>query len=78
MKKDFILNWFAERSTMSREDLEKDLNLNYLEHRLIDSFAFLDLISTCEDEFNIQFSDDDLQNDEIFTISGLIGILEGK
>ncbi len=77
-KRDFVLNWFAENGTLSREELEEDTGVNYLELGLIDSFAFLELISTCEEEFGIQFDDDDFQNEDIFTIEGFIGILENK
>ena len=59
MKRDFIIGWFAENSTLSREELEKDLTINYLEAGVIDSFGFLDLISACEEKLGIAFSDDD-------------------
>lgn len=78
MKKDLIIGWFTENSTLSREELEKDLTINYLEAGVIDSFGFLDLISTCEEKLGITFSDDDFSDDKIFTISGLIDIVTGK
>lgn len=78
MKKDFIIGWFAENSTLSREELEKDLTINYLETGVIDSFGFLDLISACEEKLGITFSDDDFSNDKIFTIAGLIDIITEK
>ena len=78
MKKEFVIDWFSENSTMSRKEIENDTSINYLEQGLIDSFAFLELISTCEEKFKIEFSDDDFQNDDIFTIEGLIRIIEKK
>ena len=78
MKKDFIIGWFAENSTLSREELEKDLTINYIETGVIDSFGFLDLISACEEKLGITFSDDDFSNDKIFTIAGLIDIITEK
>lgn len=78
MKKEFIINWFVEKSTMSKEELEKNLDVNYFEQGLIDSFAFLELITACENEFGVIFSDEDFENDDIFTVSGLISILEKK
>jgi acyl carrier protein len=78
MKKDFIIGWFAENSTLSREELEKDLTINYLESGVIDSFGFLDLISACEEKLGITFSDDDFSDDRIFTIAGLIDIITEK
>lgn len=76
MKRDFIIKWFAERSILSKDEIEKDICINYFEKGLIDSFAFLELIAECEEKFNITFSDDDFANDTIFTINGLIEILE--
>lgn len=78
MKKEFVVNWFAENSICTREEIEKDLSVNYFEQGLIDSFAFLKLIAECEEKFGISFSDDDFSNDEIFTISGFISILENE
>lgn len=78
MKKDYVIDWFEEKSTMTRNELEKDLSINYFENGLIDSFAFLELIAACEEKFNIAFSDEDFSNDEIFTIEGLINVLEKK
>lgn len=78
MKKDFIIGWFTENSTLSREELEKDLTINYLESGVIDSFGFLDLISACEEKLGITFNDDDFSDDRIFTIAGLIDIITEK
>ena len=78
MKKDFIIGWFAENSTLSREELEKDLTINYLESGVIDSFGFLALISACEEKLGITFNDDDFSDDRIFTVAGLIDIITEK
>ncbi len=76
MKKEFVLEWFEKNSTMTREELENNLEINYLEEGLIDSFGFLELISACEEQLGISFNDDDFANDEMFTLSGLIATLE--
>ena len=78
MAKEYILDWFAKKSTMSREELEKDLDINYFESGLIDSFAFLELTTACEKDLNIAFEDDDFADDAFFTVSGLIRIIEKK
>ena len=77
-KKEFIINWFFEKSMLSREEVEKGLEKNYFEQGLIDSFAFLELISQCEETFGMEFTDEDFSNEDIFTIKGLIDILEQK
>lgn len=76
MVKHFIEDWFLENGSLKKEDIKS--NDNYIESGYIDSFGFLDLIQTCEDRFNIHFSDDDFENDKIFTIDGLAEIIEAK
>lgn len=77
-KKVFVINWFVENSMLSCDEIETDLSVNYFEQGLIDSFGFLDLINQCEEEFGIEFTDEDFSNENIFTIKGLIDILEQK
>ncbi len=76
MKKEFVINWFVDKSAMTKDELEKDLNINYMEQGLIDSFAFLELIAACEKKFGFSFSDNDFSDERFFTISGLIETLE--
>lgn len=76
MEKEVIIDWFVEHSNISVDEIECDLDINYLEKGLIDSFGFLELISFCENQFGYTFADEDFSNDNIFTINGLINILK--
>lgn len=76
--KDLVLKWFANNSTLSMDELMVNYDINYLEQGVIDSFGFLSLISFCEDELGIILSDDDFSKQEIFTISGIVKILENN
>lgn len=76
MEKDFVVNWFIQRGALNSEEMKKAMHANYLEQGWIDSFGFLELIEACEQQFKITFSDEDFSDEAIFTISGLIGILE--
>lgn len=78
MKRDFIINWFVDNSALTREQIEADIDMNYLEKGVVDSFGFLGLIAACEEELGIEFDDDDFALDEIFTISGIIDVIENK
>lgn len=78
MKKEFIINWFLENSALSKEDIDNSLNVNFFDNGTIDSFGFLGLIAECEEKLNIIFDDEDFQNDRIFTIGGLIEVVENK
>lgn len=76
MVREFIYGWFAEKAGVSADEIGNEPDVNYFEQGLIDSFAFLELIGTCEEKFGMSFSDDDFQDEAIFTISGLIAIIE--
>lgn len=78
MKRSFVINWFVEHSTLTKEELEENNDINYLEQGWIDSFAFLELLSSCEEQLEIRFSDEDFDNDDFFTIEGFISALERK
>ena len=78
MIREFIVNWFVESSSLSREQIEEDLEVNYIDKGIVDSFAFLELISACEENLEIEFTDDDFSNESIFRIAGIIRIIEAK
>ena len=78
MIKKWIINWFVTNSGMLEEEILVNTDKNFLEIGLIDSFGFLGLISACEEELNIVFSEDDFLKDQIFTISGIVKIISEK
>ena len=78
MIKKYILDWFEKNCSYKASDMDLVGEKNYLETGIIDSFGFLKLIASCEEEFNIFFSDDDFSGENIFSINGLIGIIEKK
>jgi acyl carrier protein len=75
---DWILDWFEENTTVSRQDAINDRNLNYFEKRWMDSFKFILFISEIEEKFCISFSNEEFQNREFATISGLCSIVQRK
>ncbi len=78
MIRDFIIDWFVEHGTLSGEQIKESMDENYLEAGMIDSFGFLGLIGACEENFGITFQDDDFADDAIFTINGMIRLMEEK
>ena len=72
-----IIQWFSNNSSIG-DDATAHTKENYLEMGYIDSFGFLELISYCEEELGVSLSDDDFSNDEIFTIDGLVNVLDAK
>lgn len=72
----WIIAWFEQNSDISNADIDE--TKNYVENGWIDSFQFLDLISTIEEEFGVDFSDDDFAREELLTIKGIIEIISDK
>lgn len=69
----WITQWFE---TSSGENI--DIEENFFEAGLIDSFGVIELIEEIENEFNIKFDQIDFQNRDFPTISGLSLIIEDK
>lgn len=77
MNEEKIYDWFQKKGVDANTIIE-NRNANYLEAGLLDSLGFLELITMCEDTFEISFTDDDFLNDAIFSIAGLINIVKEK
>ena len=75
MIKEWITEWFTENGNT---DGELDFDSNYLDSGVIDSIAFVSLIAECEEQFEIAFEDQDFEGQEMFTINGLIRLIENK
>lgn len=61
--------------------IPKDIDvysLDYIDKGYIDSLALIKFIIELEDEFGIEFSDDELGSSSIKTVGGLIKLVERK
>lgn len=76
MTQNYIIDWFEKKGSIRKEDIA--MEDNYIERGYIDSFGFLELIQNCEDHFKIKFCDSDFEDENIFTVIGLIKIIENK
>ncbi len=74
--KDFIVD-YIQREYSLPEGIDLD-TFNYIESGYVDSLGLIQFIATIEDEYNIEFTDEDLQSPELKTIGGLIKIIESK
>ena len=75
--KEWVIAWFEENSSVSREVLEANLDENYFNAGYIDSFVFISLIGDIEEEFEVEFDNDQFTDRSFATINGLVGILDG-
>lgn len=76
--REWLVDWFCAHSAAGRDDIETNLESNYLEKGWIDSMQFITLISSVEDEFGVEFSNDEFQDRAFATIAGLSHIIAQK
>jgi len=76
--KKWILTWFVRNTDFEIDEIEKNLNEDYLLKGWIDSLKFITFISDMESKFNIIFSNDEFQNNSFSTINGIVKIIEEK
>ena len=68
---EWLVKWFKNNGEFKCVDIEDHLNENYFEMEYIDSFLFIQLISDIEQEFEIEFRNDQFQDRRFATIDGL-------
>ena len=74
--KNFVIDYIQREYTVPEEiDI---LALNYIEEGYIDSLGLLQFIATIEDEFGIEFTDEELASSKIQVVGALIEIIESK
>lgn len=72
----FITEYIQREYTIPEEvDI---FSLNYIESGYIDSMGLLQFIATIEDEFEIEFLDEELESDDIKIVGNLISMIERK
>ena len=74
--KSFVLDYIQREYTVPAEvDI---LSMNYIESGYVDSLGLIQFIATIEDEFEIAFSDEELENEDIKIVGKLISMIENK
>lgn len=74
--KEFILNEIQKEYS-----IEEGINLetlNYVEKGYVDSLGIIQFVLQIEDEYNIQFSDDEISSNEFQIVGKLIKMVESK
>lgn len=77
-KEQWVINWFVENASIEYQIIEQNIQSNYIEEGMIDSFGFIQLISDIEEEFKMSFDDDDFMDENIFTIKGISEKIEER
>lgn len=74
--KEFVTEYIQREYTVP-EDVDI-MTLNYVEGGYIDSMAFIQFISTIEDEYDIEFEVEDIDNPELRVVGKLIDFIKSK
>ena len=74
--KDFVLD-YIQREYSLPDDIEV-MEFNYIDSGYVDSIGLIQFIATLEDEFNISFSDKDMESEDIKIIGKLIDMIHKK
>ena len=74
--KEFVSEYIQREYTVA-DDIDI-MTLNYVESGYVDSMGLIQFIATIEDEFSIEFEDEELENPEIKVVGKLIELIERK
>ena len=74
--KEFVTEYIQREYTVP-EDVDI-MTLNYIDAGYIDSMAFIQFISTIEDEYDIEFEVEDIENPELRIVGNLIDFIKSK
>lgn len=76
--KEWLIDWFANHSSMNAAELEAASKEDYLKSGIIDSFAFVTLISDIDDEYEITFTNEDFLDPRFSNIEGLAAMISER
>lgn len=74
--KEFVTSYIQREYTVP-SDIDI-MTLNYKESGYIDSMGFVQFIATIEDEFDVEFEVEDMENPDVFVVGKLIEMIENK
>lgn len=74
--KEFVTEYIQREYTVP-EDVDI-MTINYIEAGYIDSMAFIQFISTIEDEYDIEFEVEDIENPKLRIVGKLIDFIQAK
>ena len=72
----WIVNWFVSEGEADENSIIENLDTNYFAAGFIDSFKFINMIADAEEEFHIEFDNDQFEDRSFSTINGLAIVIE--
>lgn len=74
----WIIEWFKKETGESDDEIRGKTSQNYFENGWMDSFRFIDFITTVEEKYEISFDNDEFQDRSFSTINGVIDNIADK
>lgn len=75
---DYLIQWFCKETGLKFETISDKVEENFFELGWVDSLLFINFICDVEQNFNIEFNNEDFQDRAFSTINGLSEIVERK
>lgn len=72
----WLVNWLTVNGGNDGAEIEKNINESYFAAGFIDSFQFINMISDIEDEFDIEFDNEQFEDRSFSTVRGMAKIIE--
>jgi len=76
--REWLVDWFDRQTAIPESTLREETDADYLQEGWIDSMLFIGMISSIEDEFDIEFSNDEFQDGSFATLDGLAELIAEK
>ena len=74
--KEFIVDYIQREYTLPADT--DVMELNYIESGYIDSLGFVQFVALIEEEFNIVFSDEELDSPDMKVVGKLVALIDRK
>ena len=74
--KEFIVDYIQREYTLPADT--DVMELNYIESGYIDSLGFLQFVALIEEEFDIVFSDEELDSPDMKVVGKLVALIDRK
>ena len=74
--KEFVTEYIQREYTVPED--RDIMTLNYIDEGYIDSMGYVQFIATIEDEFDIEFEVEDIENPDTKIVGKLIELIESK
>jgi acyl carrier protein len=71
----WLMDWFKQREASLSGMFEKQMKINYIEAKIIDSIGVIDLITSIESNFKIRFEEKHFHDKRFPVIKGLAEII---